>query len=219
VLEGVNANPKILETLEDHLRRDLLKSKKFDEQSDNWLIVSAAKKRKFHREKEVTVFFRARLYAGELLAYIRDPESGEILQLDPFDWQPISKAPFKPITIPAGLEDFADNEDSCVHNPNTLIRGAYRPVFLWKRDFEQWFNETFGHKKHPGGRPAGSGSWQDADRALIMKMNSLIKRHAAKSPNDAARLVASEAAGAGSLGSKQSRLAKGYRKLFASERN
>ncbi len=56
VLEAVNANPKILETLEDHLRKDLLKSKKLDEQSDNWLIASAAEKGKFHREKEVTVF-------------------------------------------------------------------------------------------------------------------------------------------------------------------
>jgi hypothetical protein len=48
-------------------------------------------------------------------------------------------------------------------------------------------------------------------------MKSLIKRNDAKSPWEAAGLVAAEAKGDGTELSKQSRLAKRYRELFSNK--
>ena len=104
-------------------------------------------------------------------------------------------------------------------NPNTLIRGAYRPVFLWRDEFERWRSMTFGYQKHGGGRPTGSGSWQVADELLLDEMDNMIKTGRAKSPNDAARILADRASGSGTLASKQSRLAVRYRKKFGPEKN
>ena len=119
--------------------------------------------------------------------------------------------------MPAAMNDFIDNGQSTF--PNIVLRGAYRPVFLWKEEFERWFKKTFPREKHPGGRPRGSGSWRDADQELILEMRELIKAKKAKSPNDAARLLADRTPGAGSLKSKQDRLRKGYYRVFSLERN
>ena len=116
------------------------------------------------------------------------------------------------------LDNFVTNDDA-VRNPNTLIRGAYRPVFLWRGEFERWLKTTFGHQKHGGGRPTGSGSWQVADELLLDEMDNMIKTGKAKSPNDAARLLADRASGSGTLVSKQTRLAIRYRKKFGPEKN
>jgi hypothetical protein len=67
------------------------------------------------------------------------------------------------------------------------------------------------------GRPKRSG-WDTADEPLLAEMAALIGNGEAKSANDAARLVASRAAGTGTFESKQSRLAKRYR-AWASENN
>ena len=61
------------------------------------------------------------------------------------------------------------------------------------------------------GRPPGTGSWATADDLLLAGMRELIKAGKAKSPNDAARQVAGEAPGSGTIDSKITRLAKRYR--------
>ena len=213
-LEAVNANPKILETLNSRLLKELRASRKMDEQSEQWKGSSEEEKREYHREKEATVFFRNRLQKKELTAYIRDPETGEILQLNSRDWHPTNQPSLDPLRIPVGISDHGEEGHDFL-NPNPVIRGAYRPIFLWKVDFERWLKKTFGLKTHAGGRPAGSGSWQDADRALITKMHRLIKSKSVNSPNEAARQVASEARGGGTLESKQTRLAKRYRQFWS----
>jgi hypothetical protein len=68
-------------------------------------------------------------------------------------------------------------------------------------------------KPRPSRLP-GSGSWRKADQPLLQEMQRLIDKGTAKSPHDAARRLADKAEGAGTLDSKQSRLGKGYRKLF-----
>ena len=168
-------------------------------------------------DRAATIFFRNHLYVGNLLAYIRDPETGDILQLDQFDWR-MGHNGFWPLRLPRRVDSFATNGDA-VPNPNTFLRGAYRPVFLWRDEFERWLKKTLGHQKHGGGRPTGSGSWQVADEPLVDEMDSMIKTGKAKSPNDAARLLADRASGSGTLVSKQSRLAIRYRKKFGPEKN
>ena len=218
VLKAITANPKILDTMGEELLRDLRESKKSDELILNWDTYSEADKREHRREKEATVFLCDRLRKGELLAFIRDPETGETLQLNSRDWQPTIRTLSKPLRIPVGLTDHINFERGA-SKPNIVIRGAYRPVFLWKEKFEHWLRNTFGQKKHPGGRPTGSGAWRIADQKLIMRMHRLLKSGSASSVNDAARQLAKEARGGGTETSRQSRLAKGYRKLFGSERN
>ena len=100
-------------------------------------------------------------------------------------------------------------------NPNTFVRGARRPVFFEKREFETWFNKVFAKEKHAGGRPRGSGSYAPMDELLILKMHELIKSKQAKSVNDAARMVAPEAQGAGRVDSKQRRLRIAYSEKFS----
>jgi hypothetical protein len=168
-------------------------------------------------DRAATIFFRNHLYVGNLLAYIRDPETGDILQLDHFDWG-MGRNGFWPLRLPRRVDDFVTNDD-LVRNPNTFLHGAYRPVFLWRDEFEHWLKKTFGQQEHRGGRPTGSGSWQVADEPLLDEMYNMIKTGMAKSPNDAARLLADRASGSGTLASKQTRLANRYRKKFGSEKN
>jgi hypothetical protein len=61
------------------------------------------------------------------------------------------------------------------------------------------------------GRPRGSGTFEVSDAPLLAKMRELIDTGVAKSANDAARQVAGDAGGNGTIESKITRLAKGYR--------
>ncbi len=70
-------------------------------------------------------------------------------------------------------------------------------------------------KGRPGRRP-GTGSYDVADKPLLDKMHGLIKRGRATSANDAARQLADKAQGSSTSESKQTRLAKGYRKIYGS---
>ncbi|MGO9573530.1 MAG: hypothetical protein ACLPTQ_04280 [Terriglobales bacterium] len=72
-------------------------------------------------------------------------------------------------------------------------------------------------KGRPGRRP-GSGSYDVADRPLLEEMHRLFTSGVAKSPHDAARRLADKAAGGRmtTVESKQTRLAKGYRKIYPS---
>jgi hypothetical protein len=68
------------------------------------------------------------------------------------------------------------------------------------------------------GRPPGSGSYENVDRPLLEEMHRLFTSGVAKSPHDAARRLADKAAGGRmtTVESKQTRLAKGYRKIYPS---
>jgi hypothetical protein len=61
----------------------------------------------------------------------------------------------------------------------------------------------------------GSGSYAKADQALYPEMKKLIDLNEARSANDAARMFASQAKGAGTSTTKADRLARGYRKWTA----
>ena len=216
VLEAINADPKVLGTLSGYLQKALRQNRNKDEHGYGWRHASEAEIREYHREREASVFFRDRLSKEDLRTYVRDPETGEILQLNSRLWSPTTRVfPQTEVKIRVGMDDFVHNASG---NPDTLIRGAYRPVFLWKEDFERWLKKIFGAQKRRG-RPVGSGSWEAADRDLLKKMHRLIANGSAKSPNDAARLVANRAQGAGTPESKQTRLARSYRASIWSEQN
>jgi hypothetical protein len=216
VFEALLAKPAIIDTLEDY---DL-----------EWKEDLEKINQRFKPEAAANAFFRAHLiYDGNLHAYVRDPETTEILQLDSRGWQPLSRGPHRPfkekrsayLPMTTGIDaDYViDPYDEHFPGPEgTFIRGAFRPVFLWRDEFERWFQKTFGTIKRRG-RTRGSGSWANADEPLLEEMCELIENGSAKSPEDAAKKVADRAAGGGSWESKFTRLAKRYRKQFPPERN
>jgi hypothetical protein len=219
VAEAVSKNPKILEALE--------------EQDIDCSPVAQVPER-FKAAVTAEVLLRAHLTYGEFLygqnlyTYIRDPKTGESLQLDPGGWTPQSRSskPFNtepPRYICGGMigNYVVDPYGETFCGPEgTLLHGAYRPVFLWRDEFERWFQKTFGSDSSKRrGRKPGSGSWGHADEPLVEEMHRLIDSGSAKSAEDAARLVEDRAAGSGTLASKRTRLAKRYRKRFPSERN
>jgi len=171
-------------------------------------LTSEEAKRIFPWERAADLFYFDSLLAGELTTYVRDPDAGDILQLNPVSWGEYAD----------DLRSSPREEEYCVAPPKeSLIRGEYQPIFLWRHEFEQWFNKTFGAQTRRGRKP-GSGSMEAADEEFLVEMDRLIKSGAAKSPEDAARHVAKGARGA-SFESTMTRLAKRYRKKFSSERN
>jgi hypothetical protein len=173
-------------------------------------ITPEEEKRVFPWERAANLFFLSRLMAGELTAYVRDPRTGESLQLSPEGWlEEIEDLCFSP-----------RNDEGCVApHAQSLIQGAYQTIFLWRHEFERWFQKTFGSdlSKRRGRKP-GSGSMEKMDEPFLEKMRGMMESGTAKSPEDAAGQVAKSAPGA-SVESTQTRLAKRYRKRFPSERN
>jgi hypothetical protein len=166
------------------------------------------RKKIFPWERAARLFYLSRIMAGELTTYVRDPEAGDILQLSTIGW----------------LEEYENlcfsppGEEGCVPpHHESLIRGEHQPIFLWRHEFDEWLEKTFGTQKRRGRKP-GSGSMETADEPFLVEMHRLIESGSATSPDDAARQVAKGARGA-SVESIQTRLAKRYRKKFASERN
>lgn len=219
VLQALRASPQILETLDPELREYLIKNRKEEEQRHHGRFKSAKSKEAVHIVKQAVVFFRSILCRGELTAYIRDPDDGSILQLDASDWSSVGGRLLF-LAPPYAFEDnFLDNAPFS-GNPNTFIRGAYRPIFLWRKEFELWLSKKFGRKKHSGGRPPRSGSYEAADRPFLEKMRELLKIGKANSVYDAAKQVAKDVPPKNA--EEQSiitRLARRYNKLFGSEQN
>jgi hypothetical protein len=233
VAEAVSKSPKIMEELEEQ-DIDCSAVAKVE---DRWKALGEHEincnpsVRRWKDQVAADILLRAYLTYGELLwgeklrAYIRDPKTGEILELDSRGWEPAARSS-KPFTInrsryfetSAGISgDYViDPYDEIFPGPEgTLLHGAYRPVFFWRDEFERWFKKTFGViAPERKGRPRGSGSWEVADQPLLTAMHELIQRGAAKSALDAASRVVETAAGAGSRESKITRLAKRYNKQF-----
>jgi hypothetical protein len=214
VYEALKANPEVFQTLDSALRKYLVKNGELEDQRDKRKSGSPQGLAALHRRKEAVVFFRSALGRGDLTAHIRDPQDGAVLQLAATDWAPVGGRLLllePPYTFE---DDFLDNAPFS-GNPNTCIRGAYRPVFLWRNELEHWLAKTF-LPKNSGGRPLGSGSYEVADEPFMEKMHNLIKSGDAKSANEAAGRFAPEAKGA-SFESKQDRLRRRYLKRYSSE--
>jgi hypothetical protein len=215
VLQALRDNPQVLETLDPHLRDYLTKNRKAEEQRDHWRSRSTKSKETFHAVKQAVVFFRSILSEGKLTAYIRDTNDGSILQLDTADWSPVGGR-LMLLEPPYAFEDDFLDSAPFSGNPNTFIRGARRPVFLWRKEFELWLSKTF-EKKLSVGRPTGSGSYEVADRPFLEKMRQLLETREAKSVNYAAKMVAKNLPRQNAQ--EQSiitRLAKRYNKLHRS---
>jgi hypothetical protein len=157
--------------------------------------------------KEANLFLRKCITEAELVACVRDPETGEILQLQRSGWD---IAEFYPGECGFVLYNHVHPDDVLNPGPpDVIIRGMARPVFFLRDAFDTWFKKVF-NPIRPG-RKRGSGSYELADRPLLLKMRSLIETGQASGVEDAAWQEAKYAVGNSLEASKQVRLAKRYR--------
>ena len=217
VQAALRAKPQVLQTLDPSLRDYLIQNREQEERRDIWKLASRQSLNALHRVKESVVLFRSS-WNRELVARIRDPEDGTMLELDPMEWASIGGRLLSLEPPYAFEEDFLEYSPFS-GNPNTFIRGAYRPIFLWRKEFELWLRKTFGQTR-AGGRKLGSGSYLDQDMPYLKKMHEMRKAGEAKSDYEAARKVASDVPRRNARESSIIRRLHGhYRRVFGSEQN
>ena len=218
VQDALRAKPKVLQTLDPSLLDYLIKNREQEERRDTWKFASRRSLIALHRVKEAVVLFRSSLMTRELIAYVRDPEDGAILELDSMEWSSVGGRLLLLEPPYAFEEDFLEYTPFS-GNPNTFVRGAYRPIFLWRKEFELWLRKTFGQQR-AGGRKPGSGSYLAQDMPYLKKMHEMRRANEAKSDYEAAGKVASDVPLKNAdLASIIRRLHKHYRLVFGSEQN
>lgn len=98
----------------------------------------------FIEDMKANVFLRDRLSREELLALVRDPDTGETLKLPPTSWMPIQWLETGHIE-PGIFTDHVHIDEPHSPGPSgTLIRGKIRPVFFRQAEFETWYLSVFG---------------------------------------------------------------------------
>jgi hypothetical protein len=145
-------------------------------------------------------FFREKLAAEEVIAFVQHPDTREQMPLRGPGWQAA-----EPSMLRGMLDDHGGTGDNPAH-PDATIAGQKCSVFFQTDDFDKWLKSTFGGAR---GRPFGSG-WLSSDQPLLREMARLIATGKASSPYNAAHQVASKAAGGGTLESRVRRLERRY---------
>jgi hypothetical protein len=120
---------------------------------------------------------------------------------------------------PYAFEDDFLDDAPFTGNPKTFIRGAYRPVFLIRKDFERWLKKIF-HRKHSAERRPGVRSYETADMPFLEKMRELRNTGKATTDYRAACMVAKDVPRE-SVDEQSiiTRLHKRYKLVFGSKRN
>jgi hypothetical protein len=131
--------PKFDEDWSEALRKSREEERKIEHDPETF---DKELEEEWHRRKEANLFLRLELESKKLVACVRDPETGDVLQLRSDDWIPSGWDDY----IPPGIwTDYIIPDDYEAPGPNgTLIRGALRPVFFMRDEFETWFKKTFG---------------------------------------------------------------------------
>ena len=97
--------------------------------------------------------FRDELATGRPIAFVRDPATGETLQLDYRRWN--EKTNFG---VAGFTEEFVGPDDLSQPGPRTIVGGAMRPVFFDLGEFQSWLLTL------PGRRSCGQKPRHDPQR-------------------------------------------------------
>jgi hypothetical protein len=139
----ISGHPELLPKFDEDCSEALRKSKEEERkiQTDPDAFDKELEE-EWHQRKEANLFLRLEIEAKKLVACTRDPETGDILQLRSDNWIPSGWDDY----IPPGIwTDYIIPNDYEAPGPNgTFIRGALRPVFFMRDEFEAWFKKTFG---------------------------------------------------------------------------
>ena len=108
IADAVCANPEILPELDDVWVEALKKSDAYEKKFQDPLVFDDELADWSHQRKAANVFLRQCLEQGELVACVRDPETGEVLKLKSADWLPAKWSDY----VPCGIwHDYLDPED------------------------------------------------------------------------------------------------------------
>lgn len=121
--------------------------------------------------------------------------------------------------------NFVGPNDPTNPGPRTDIDGKRHAVFLDTAHFDRWFNSIFPAQgrqaekvtpePHRGRKKKGDGSFDALDQPLLEEIATLLREKKAASVQEAARMVAAKAHGAGTLDSKATRLRRAYKRFLA----
>jgi hypothetical protein len=166
-------HPENLPKFDGDWSEALRKSKELERKIQDPEVYDGELEGEWHRRKEANLILRLGIEAKELVAYVRDPLTGEILQLSSDDWIPSDWDDY----IPSGIwSDYIIPDDYEAPGPNgTLIRGALRPVFFMLSEFEVWFKQTLG-----GTKPAAKTNVPIRDPVLAHRQLAVIEAVIAK---------------------------------------
>jgi hypothetical protein len=100
----------------------------------------------WHQRKIANVLLRCALENDELRACVRDPRTGENLQLPATGWLPKEWADRG--YVPSGIwQDYAIPDSGEIPGPQAaMIADKLRPIFFFQAEFEAWLREAFGQE-------------------------------------------------------------------------
>jgi hypothetical protein len=190
-----------------------------DDQYDRDCQQAELKFEKMHASIASTIAEQSEL--GNLVTALRHTAGGKMNPLDPYVWNTEYFGPrffrcqmslAQPFEDPARVSVGSRYWIYVTRASLARYIGGGSPALPLVNPLEMGQSKP---KDHSGRRP-GTGSWGIADKPLIEDMHRLISDGLAKSPNDAARQLADKAQGNSTPASKQTRLAKAYRKKYPS---
>jgi hypothetical protein len=121
--------------------------------------------------------------------------------------------------------NFVRPNDPINPGPRTDVDGKPHAVFMDRTEFDGWFNTIFPAQvrlaeevvpeTRRGGKKKGDGSYDPLDQPLLEEITTLLRENKAASVQEAARMVAPMAHGAGTPDSKATRLRRAYKKFRA----
>jgi hypothetical protein len=138
---------------------------------------------------------------GTLVTAARQKSGGDMIKLETSFWN---------------TENYASyfyGCDASLVAPFTAPKGDRDHWIYVTRESLDEYLQTLPAKRRRG-RPPDAGSLATIDEPLTLKMLQLLNEKRAVSPNDAARQIAGEAKGNGSIESKQARLRRRFVKNF-----
>ena len=119
----------------------LRKSKELERKIQDPEVYDAELEAEWNCRKEANLILRLAIEAKELIAYVRDPRTGETLQLSSDDWIPSDWDDY----IPSGIwSNYIIPDHYDAPGPNGTSIQALRPVFLMLGEFKMWLEQALG---------------------------------------------------------------------------
>lgn len=109
---------------------------------------------------KANLLLRLHISEGQLRACVRDPNTGDILQLGKHGWIPLTWFQ-QPVPFNAWcLGDFLHSASEDAPGPfQTIVREKVRPLFFVRKEFEEWYSEKFGAPEQNKATATSTFNW------------------------------------------------------------
>ncbi len=104
-------------------------------------VFDAELEEQWHFRKQANLFLRQAIEAEKIIACVRDPINGDVLQFPAEGWIPESWKD----DIPPGIwTNFIYGDFESPGPAGSMLSGSLRPVFFIRSEFERWLETVFG---------------------------------------------------------------------------